>query len=186
MQALAFSSGPGVRQQTLCSCMLIFSSVSRLPPWGLSISICWFFLPYTSEFKEFHFNAERPGGLRGCNFLLMSLVRRRKRQWAVLYGLFINYWRRGKAQSIPVIWIRRTKQEDSVHSSLTDLYQKTWNRWTSVFQQDSRLNKKYHTILIPSKSFFSFSLQFIKVMARKATWKMITRMIPFLGYLIVS
>lgn len=171
---------PGVRQQTLCSCVLIFSSVCRLPPWGLSLSVCWFFLPYTSKFKEFHFYAERPGGLRGCNFSLTSLVQR-KRQWAVLYGLFINYSRKGEAHSIPVIWIRRTKREDSVHSSLTDLYQKSWNRWKSVFQQDSRLNKKHHTILIPSKSLFSFSLNFIKAMARKATWKMIRKWYHFGG-----
>ena len=58
-----------------------------------------------------------------------------------------------KAHSILVVRIRQTTQEDSVHSSLTDLYQKTQNRWKSVFQKDSKLNKNCPTTLIPGSPF---------------------------------
>lgn len=63
---LVFSSRPGVTQQNLCLCMVVVSSVWRLPPWGLNIRVCWVFLPYTFKFKELPSAAERPGGLGGA------------------------------------------------------------------------------------------------------------------------
>ena len=39
LQVLVFSSKPSAMQQKLYTRLVIFSSVCRLPPWGLNISI---------------------------------------------------------------------------------------------------------------------------------------------------